>query len=317
MTFKEVFVNPELDYIRSGWRIGIFLLIATACSWIIAGPIIWLLKQIPDFSVQTPGIYVTYFAMTVATWLVLRFVDKRPFTSVGLVFNATMGKELFQGALLGSGMISVIFVAEYATGMVYIEFRDISFQQGMFIFLNSMFLYIAVGYGEELLFRGYLFQTFAEGTNKIVATLAISLFFALAHSRNPNVSLFGLINVGLAGIWLSIAYVKTKALWLPIGLHISWNFFQGFVYSYPVSGTTSENEQIGKAIVSGPDWITGGTFGPEGGALATLMLIAGTFIIYQWNWIRPAEGLWNYQQWREERKQQRISQISEPVQPLS
>ncbi len=313
---KNIFVDPDLDYIRAGWRIGIFLLIATACSTVITGPIIWLLKQIPDISVQTPGIYVSYAVLTFATWLVLRFVDKRPFTSVGISFNTSMGKELFQGALLGSGMMSVIFVIEYAAGMVHIEFREITFQQGTLIFTNSAMLYIAVGYGEELLFRGYLFQTFVEGTNKVIATLAISLFFALAHSRNPNVSLFGLINVGLAGIWLSIAYFKTKALWLPIGLHISWNFFQGFVYSYPVSGTTSEKEQIGKAIVSGPDWITGGTFGPEGGALATLMLIVGTLIIYKWNWITSADGLWNYQQWREERKQQRISQISEPIQPL-
>jgi hypothetical protein len=209
--------------------------------------------------------------------------------------------------------MSLIYVIEYSTGMVVIEFRDLSMQQTAIIFGNSLALYTVVGYGEELMFRGYLFQTFVEGTNKIVATLVISLFFATAHMGNPNVSVFGLINVGLAGVWLSMAYFKTRALWLPIGLHISWNFFQGFVYSFPVSGTTSEKEQIGKAIVNGPDWLTGGAFGPEGGALATLMLILCTVLIYRWNWVTTADGVWSYEQWREERKQQLIPPVQEPA----
>ncbi|MDP1675757.1 MAG: type II CAAX endopeptidase family protein [Bacteroidota bacterium] len=311
MKWKDIFVNSELNYLRSGWRIGIFLLITTVCSIGIAAPIGALLKRIPDFNVQTPGTYIAYFTMTVAGWLVLRFIDKRPFVSIGLRLQTHSGKELFQGLLLGSGMMSLIFVFEYSFGMVHIEFRDITIQQGLLIFLNSILLYIAVGYGEEFLFRGYIFQVFVEGTNKTIATLTIALLFAFAHFKNPNVSLFGLINVGLAGIWLSIAYFKTKALWLPIGLHISWNFFQGFVYSFPVSGTTSDKEQIGKAIVSGPEWLTGGAFGPEGGALATIMLIIGTFVIVQWKWITTAEGFWSYEQWREDRKQSLIPQTQD------
>jgi len=314
MNWKKIFINPELNYLRSGWRIGIFLLIATVCSIGVTTPVIALLKKIPDISLQIPGTYLGYLAITAAAWLMLRFVDKRSFISIGLTLKANAGKELFQGIFLGSGMMSLIFVIEYSTGMVYIEFRDVTLQQGLMAFLNSVLLYIAVGYGEEFLFRGYVFQVFVEGTNKIIATLTIALIFAFAHSKNPNVSLFGLINVGLAGIWLSIAYFKTKALWLPIGLHISWNFFQGFVYSFPVSGTTSEKDQIGKAIVMGPEWFTGGAFGPEGGALATIMLIVGTLVILKWNWITSAEGLWNYEQWREERKQSLIPQTQEPPQ---
>lgn len=306
--FKEIFVNPELNYLRAGWRIAIFLLITTACTIGIESPIIWLFKKVPNFNFQTLGTIIGYLAITFAGWLMLRFIDKRPFISIGLSLKADGGKQLFQGIILGSGMMTMIFVIEYSMGIVHIEFRDITAQQGVLIFFNSLLLYIAVGYGEEFLFRGYVFQTFVEGTNKVIATLTIALLFAFAHSKNPNVSLFGLINVGLAGIWLSIAYFKTKALWLSIGLHISWNFFQGYVYSFPVSGTTSDKEQIGKAIVSGPEWFTGGAFGPEGGALATLMLIAGIMVILKWKWIAPAEGVWKYEQWKEDRKQSLISQ---------
>jgi membrane protease YdiL (CAAX protease family) len=314
MKWKNIFVNPELNYLRSGWRIGLFLLIATGCSMGIAAPIIALLKKIPDISIQTPATIVGYIAITFAGWLMLRFIDRRPFVSIGLKLSSNASKELLQGTLLGSGMMSIIFVIEYSMGIVHIEFRDMTILQGGVIFLNSLLLYITVGYGEEFLFRGYVFQIFVEGTNKIIATLTIALIFAFAHSKNPNVSLFGLINVGLAGIWLSIAYFKTKALWLPIGLHISWNFFQGFVYSFPVSGTTSEKEQIGKAIISGPEWFTGGAFGPEGGALATIILIVGTLVILKWNWITTAEGFWNYEEWRENRERSLIPQIQETPQ---
>ena len=265
---KNIFINPELDYMRAGWRIGLFLLIATGCSFVVATPGIYLIKMLPPINSAGAQMFFVYLAITFAAWLMLRFVDKRPFISIGLSLKADGGKQLFQGIILGSGMMTMIFVIEYSMGIVHIEFRDVTIQQGLLIFLNSILLYIAVGYGEEFLFRGYIFQVFVEGTNKVIATLVIALLFAFVHSKNPNASLFGLINVGFAGIWLSLAYFKTKALWLPIGLHISWNFFQGFVYSFPVSGTNSDTLQIGKAIVSGPEWLTGGAFGPEGGALA-------------------------------------------------
>lgn len=300
---KRIFVDPELAQIRAGWRIGMLLLLFIGANFAVTNPLMKFLKTIPDFPVQPVGTAIAYLMLTFATWVMLRFVDKRPFHSVGLHFSAGWGKQLSQGLLFGSGMMSVIFVIEYASGMVVIEFRDLTLQQSLVIFANSIGLYIAVGYGEELMFRGYLFQSFVEGTNKLIATLSISLLFAAAHMGNPNASVFGLINVGLAGIWLSVAYFKTKALWLPIGLHISWNFFQGFVYAYPVSGTASEKEQIGKALVSGPEWLTGGAFGPEGGALATLMLIIGTALIYYWDWVSASVGVWQYEQWRGERKQ--------------
>lgn len=310
---KNIFVNPELDTVRAGWRIGMLLALIALSNVAFTMPVARLLKMIPGFPLQTVGTMIAYIMVTVATWVMLRFVDKRPFHSVGLTFKGRWGKDLSQGLLFGSGMMSMIYVIEYAAGMVVIEFRSLSIGESGLIFVNSIALYTVVGYGEEVLFRGYLFQSFVEGTNKIIATLSISLLFAAAHAGNPNASVFGLINVGLAGIWLSIAYFKTRALWLPIGLHISWNFFQGFVYSYPVSGTTSEKEQIGKAIVTGPEWLTGGAFGPEGGALATLMLIIGTTAIYYWSWVSPSENLWSYDDWREERKLQRIPSPQEPI----
>jgi hypothetical protein len=314
---KRLFFNPEIEYLRAGWRIGIFVVIFFGCTIVIGLPTIFLLKQVFDVRSMALQMFLTYVALTVATWIMLRFIDKRPFRSVGLTFTSPWLWHLTQGTLLGAGMMTVIFIVLSATGMVTIEFRSMEIQQGLFIFFNSFFLYIVVGYGEELMFRGYLFQVFAEGTNRIVATITISVLFAFVHAKNPNVSLFGLINVGLAGIWLSIAYIKTNSLWLPVGLHFSWNFFQGFVFSLPVSGTTSDKEQIGRAIVSGPEWFTGGTFGPEGGMLATILLLAASVLIYRSPWFSSSPDAWRYEQWKAERKDAIADRETiQPVPPL-
>jgi hypothetical protein len=299
---RSLFFNPELNYLRAGWRIGIFVLILVASTIVIGLPSIMILQQIVGVKSMALQMFFSYAALTVATWIMLRFLDRRPFRSVGLHFEAPWLSQLVKGILLGGGMMTVIFAVFYFSGMVTVEFRELDTVQMLFIFSNSLFLYVVVGYGEELMFRGYLFQTFVEGTNKVIATVTISVLFALAHANNPNASTFGLVNVGLAGIWLSIAYFRTESLWLPIGLHFSWNFFQGFVYSMPVSGTTSMKEQIGTAIINGPEWLTGGSFGPEGGALATVILIAGTALIYRSSWFDPSITAWKYHQWKDERR---------------
>jgi hypothetical protein len=314
---KRLFFNPEIEYLRAGWRIGIFVFIFFGCTIVIGLPSFFLLKQVID--IRSPGLqmFITYAALTVATWVTLRFIDKRPYRSVGMTFKSPWLLHLTQGTVLGAGMMSVIFGVLYSAGMVTIEFRSMEFHQGVIILINALFLYAVVGYGEELMFRGYLFQVFAEGTNKAVAAVTIAVVFAFAHAKNPNVSLFGLINVGVAGIWLSIAYIKTNSLWLPVGLHFSWNFFQGFVYSLPVSGTTSANEQIGTAVLTGPEWLTGGTFGPEGGALATVLLLASTLLIYRSSWFSSSPDSWRYELWKAERRDAIANRDTiQPVTPL-
>jgi hypothetical protein len=132
---------------------------------------------------------------------------------------------------------------------------------------------------EELLFRGYAFQTLMQGITFAPAMLLVSLLFALAHARNPNATVFGLCNVALAGIWLSFAYFKTRGLWLPMGLHCGWNFAQTAIFGFPTSGADFSGLKPFVTAQSGPEWVTGGAFGPEGGVLATISLIAGTWYI--------------------------------------
>lgn len=298
---STLFFNVDRFSLRAGWRIAIFLLIATVCSVAVGFISKGIFFLLPALKIQAFAMLLFYAGITFATWIVLRFIDKRPFDSVGLTFKAPAAKDLLLGSGLGFGMMTVIYLTEYSAGWIVIEYRNLQITEILGIFGNSFFLYVVVGYGEELLFRGYILQSLAEGTNKIIAIVVFSILFGFMHGGNPNVTVFAIVNIILAGIWLSVAYFKTQALWLPIGLHFGWNFTQGFIYSLPVSGTTSLKEQIGTAIVTGPEWLTGGAFGPEGGALATLVVIIGTIILWRAPFITANAQVWNVQNWIAER----------------
>jgi hypothetical protein len=165
------------------------------------------------------------------------------------------------------------------------------------LFGTSVVIFVIGAFGEELLFRGYLFQTMVEGTGKIIAVVVFACFFGFAHFNNPNVTFFSLVNVALAGVWLSLAYFKTRTLWFPIALHFSWNFLQNHIFSFPVSGIQFEKYQLGVLKQSGPVWLTGGSFGPEGGALATIMLVVAGIFIYFSDWITLSKNAWTIEKW--------------------
>jgi hypothetical protein len=110
--------------------------------------------------------------------------------------------------------------------------------------------------------------------------LISSAVFAILHANNPNASLISTLNILLAGIFLASGYLWTGQLAIPIGLHISWNFFQGSVFGFPVSGTISPGLGLIQIQQSGPpDW-TGGAFGPEAGILGLIMIVSGTGLVY-------------------------------------
>ena len=130
-------------------------------------------------------------------------------------------------------------------------------------------MFILVGVSEEMFFRGYVMSTMASrGNKKWVIYVASAVIFSIAHGLNPNVSILGLTNIALVGILFAYMFFATNSLWLPIGYHITWNYFQGNVFGFPVSGTTPHGI-YGVDVAAGRDWLTGGAFGLEGGLMAT------------------------------------------------
>jgi len=299
---KNIFYNAMEGNIRAGWRMGIFTAVLTGISIAFGMPTRWIMTHthvIPQF---VAGESVFYGALLLSTWLVAKYLEQRPaFSSVGFSLNGNIMRELGQGLLIGGGMMTIIFITEYSLGMVTLSFKPLTLFELSRLFGASVFIFVMGAAGEELLFRGYLFQTMVEGTGKIIAVLTFALFFGYAHWRNPNVTAFSLINVGLAGVWLSIAYFKTRTLWFPIALHFSWNFLQNHVFSFPVSGIQFEKFQLGTLVQSGPAWFTGGSFGPEGGALTTALLMCSGAFIYFSPWITMSDKVWTLEKWKLEK----------------
>jgi hypothetical protein len=143
---------------------------------------------------------------------------------------------------------------------------------GMFLF------FILVGWNEELLSRGYHLQTIASGTNRFWGVILSSLIFGLLHIGNPNATWVSASGIFLAGLFMAYAYLRTGQLWLSIGLHIGWNFFEGPVFGFPVSGlNTFHSTHI---TVTGPELWTGGAFGPEAGLIVLPALLVGTILVW-------------------------------------
>jgi membrane protease YdiL (CAAX protease family) len=286
MNLRPIFVN-KLNNLRAGWRIAIFLLLQVSLSLGIVG-ILHLLLRIPE----TVGSAVAYVILIGTTFLVLRLVDHRPFKSVGLPLHPRLGVDWGQGILLSLLMISLVSIVEYVLGYIHLQWRGGSAGAIGTSLISTLLVFVWFGFGEELLFRGYLFQTLIEGTNQYIAVLIMSVLFGAAHIANPHATPLGVVNTILAGVWLSVAYLKTRTLWFPAALHATWNFFQGFVYSFPVSGLHVGGGSLFVLEQRGPDWVTGGSYGPEAGGLTTLVLLAAILYILMSSSIRTGEGVW-------------------------
>jgi membrane protease YdiL (CAAX protease family) len=133
---------------------------------------------------------------------------------------------------------------------------------------------------EELMFRGYPFQHLEAGIGAAGAIAVFSVLFGTVHLANPSSSLWGLINTVLIGILLSIAYLRTRALWLSWGIHFGWNATLGFLCGLPVSGLRIFNVVV-RTSVSGPKWLTGGDYGIEASATGTVAVLIGLMIVWK------------------------------------
>jgi hypothetical protein len=134
---------------------------------------------------------------------------------------------------------------------------------------------MAAAADEELIFRGYPFQRLVEVAGPLPAVVAFAALFGAAHLGNPFQNWISTLNTALVGVLLAICYLRTRALWLPLGIHFAWNFVQGYVLGMPVSGVAFPHGIL-RAEIDGPFWLTGGAYGPEGSILCLGVIAAGT-----------------------------------------
>jgi len=123
---------------------------------------------------------------------------------------------------------------------------------------------------EEAVFRGYAFQVLAAALHPVVATAVGSAAFAWAHAQNPNVDAVAFANIFLAGVLLSVAFLRTGSLWVATGIHVGWNWAMASLADLPVSGLEFFDTPLYEPRLHGAEWLTGGSFGPEGGLAGTI-----------------------------------------------
>lgn len=264
--------------LRSGWRILVFFLISFPFLYFLTF-LLWeqyLLRYI-----------ILFWSLLAFSFLFAHYLDKRPIATIGFMFNSRWMKEYFLGILIGLISVSILFFLELSMGHIEISLNNITFSLLKNIFVFAMLTTVFQSAFEELLFRGYIFQNFIEGTNAFIAAAAISVLFGLGHLFTPNSSWMAALNLTAFGALLALGYICTKSLWLPSGLHFSWNFCMRNIFSLPVSGSQSASSLF---VVEqrGPAWMTGGDYGPEAGIPALIILIIACLFIYRWKRIRVA-----------------------------
>lgn len=282
----RVLFSHDERRLRAGWRLILhfFLLIIflvlfeSLFSWLLTP----ILQGLPERTYFLIGQITSIFAITLSVWIARKFLDRRSFASLGLQLNAYAGKDLLVGFALPGLMMGLIFLGEWASGWLTLDGFSWEQQSWSQLFLETaaMFVvFIFVSWQEELVSRGYWLQNITDGSNLTWGMLISSSIFALGHLANPNVSLMGILGLVLGGLFFAYATTRTGQLWLAIGLHTGWNFFESTIFGFPVSGMSDVPKLILQTS-TGSELITGGAFGPEAGLVLIPALALGTAFIY-------------------------------------
>ncbi len=227
------------------------------------------------------GSFVSALGFALATWLVGRLVERRSWADLG--WRPVTGVP--RGLLLGVAGGAVM--AALAVGLAVMGGRAAVSHRGPWTAWSPAAIPLALGFllaalTEELMFRGYPLRRLAHAIGATPATILAAIGFGLAHLGNPSATAFSTVNVALAGVWLACAFFSPGGMPLAWGAHFGWNATLALVFAAPVSGYAFPLPAF--AYRPGPHgWIDGGAFGPEGGVVTTLVMVAGTAALIAWS----------------------------------
>lgn len=264
--------------LRNGWWILAFLALFLASQ-----PVYRVLSK----AMQAHGFDGPWLSplpvvfLLLVTWACVR-LRRQPLAAVGLRLNRTWAREALLGAVLGTALILLVTGLIVASGGVRFSL-DPARSLGALAMGAWVFAWVALL--EELLFRGFVFQRLVDGIGAWPALLAMALLFALGHWGNPGMDgatlAWASIDTALGAVLFGLAYLRTRQLALPIGMHFGWNWAQGALLGFDVSGLDQAGwllpELLGK-----PQWLTGGAFGPEASIFAVLVDTAAIVLMWRW-----------------------------------
>jgi membrane protease YdiL (CAAX protease family) len=280
--------------IKQGWvRTLLFVIAYIIVALLIALPSILLLTSIKpndvgnDLVQSVAGLaskeslwivaVVEFIASVACVFVFIKFVDRKKFATIGINRSGQTSNMLagffIAPAIIGAGTLILYFTK-------HLEWDDFSFNASDLFIQFGILSLIAVS--EELVFRGYILNNLMQSFNKWVALFISAALFTFFHISNPGISVIALATLFLGGVLLGMNYVYTKNLWFSIMLHFSWNFFQGPLFGYKISGV--DFSSLLMIQLKGDESITGGSFGFEGSFIATALLfitVAALYLYYE------------------------------------
>lgn len=308
-TVKKLFINDEQE-LRCLWRVLAFALVLQIAFLVIGGLVGVLALLIPAlrnlldnaqdaesrgwsfFFSYTLIQVVSLAAALLANAVCARYLEHRTFASTGFKFHKGWGRDLLLGSLLGAATVALAIGIAAAGGTTAL--RDNAATEGGFLlpaFLALLVFFVISAANEEAMVRGFAFQAIEHNLGAVPAVAISSVVFALLHLLNPNVTLFSTLNTMLAGVWLGVAYLMTRSLWLATALHFAWNLVMVFVFGLPVSGIRDFQNFTWLTGESTVRWVSGADYGPEGGVAATVALVVSTVVIWKSKLFKATEEM--------------------------
>jgi len=215
-------------------------------------------------------------------------VESHRIAAQGLPLAPGWRRQFWAGCGLGFILVALAISAVGVLGTL--KFQATLNSHNLLRAVLVLWVLLVGSLAEELMFRGYPFQRLLEAIGSGGAILVFSALFGLVHLMNPGASFWGLFNTVAIGIVLSLAYLRTGALWLPWGIHFAWNATLGVVFGLPVSGIRLFNIVI-RTTATGSHWLTGGTYGLEASFPGAVVVLAGLIVVCRVPWRRAAYNL--------------------------
>jgi membrane protease YdiL (CAAX protease family) len=264
-----VLLSPD-GRLRPWWR----FLIATALFLLCQLALSQVLRPSSLISVESIVGFALLLAINVTVFAALsRVLDRasKPLAYMGFARDTPVLRQIVVGVLFGSAMVSLAVVAIAIGGSTMFRWEMTS------VLLRAaaaqLVLFPIAALNEEIAFRGYPFQRLTESIGAIPAVIVLSVLFALPHLGNPNSTMFAGFNTAAVGALLAVAYLLTRTLWFVWGIHTGWNVALAVAYGLSVSGFDTDGPVNGS--VTGPEWLTGGAYGIEGGASGSIAIVVG------------------------------------------
>ena len=280
---KRIFFSSPEPRLRAGWRLLLqqVLMLALLIGLVLLAGFLDRQKLIPGGLMFLVEQSVSLIAISLSVFLARRLFDRRSFPSLGLQLDRRALPDILVGVAIAGLMFVLIYFLEYFLG--WVSFGGFAWKthtpaQVWSGVLSMLAVFIVVGWQEELQYRGYTLQNLSEGLNMTWGVVLSSIIFGAMHLGNPSASWMTVVGITAAGLVLAFAYLTTRQLWLPMGLHLGWNYFEGVVFGFPVSGL--DTFRLITTQTQGPELMTGGAFGPEAGLILLPGLALAVTLIY-------------------------------------